>query len=288
MRPDTVPAEEWAAATAFWPTQTRGRGGGVRPGRSSGGSGWSVVAAVANQARAQQAQNQAESDAEEVVSEEEQTEGEGAEVEELYNRALAGSLEEVDEVQALIQGIQREEEAEGWEGDEAGSEANMELEAPLVEEPALPGPPLAAQPGADPAQPRVARGRLPAMVSVDLGEMGRISYHLSKEAFECQCSQPGHVGCTLSRTSKGRRVGEGVVAGRPLGMLACWMLYGAQCASKEQHRSKQAWRDNFSLAEREAARLWLAQQQGSDLLFACERAQEDGEPVEPPTLAGLL
>ena len=292
LKPDMVAVQPWGEQRHFWPLQRAARGGPKRQ-----RTGWaSVAAGVKGPAMTEEEPEAGDAPADEgSVSGDDSVSGRDDDSESIGDRVLAELFEEEGKATPPVLDAGREEtEAEGHADAVATDEPELEGQEAVEVTALAAGGEVAAAPAAAaeaaPVAPKAAlpRTRAPPMTTLDLGELGKISYHNSKEAFECVCSQPGHIGCTLSRTSKGRRSANQVVAGRPLGFLACWMLFGGECASKEEHRDKKTWGDRFTLAERQVAREWLVAQPGSEALFAFERPQEEGEETEPPTLLGLL
>ena len=131
--------------------------------------------------------------------------------------------------------------------------------------------------------------RLPAEALATFVGLGKIAFHQSKQSFEATCFNHRHGHCVLSRTCKGRALRHvGVVAGRPLGFLVCWILQSGACDSKAQHWDKDTWKEVFSLEARQKAREQLMGMPGGPTLAAHERARAAGEPEEPTTLEGLL
>eukprot|EP00971_Amphidinium_carterae_P000180 3827-Amphidinium_carterae.3 len=120
--------------------------------------------------------------------------------------------------------------------------------------------------------------------------LGKIVWHASKQAFEAHCSHPGHTPkCVLTRTSKSRgSKPNNPIAGRPLGMLMCWLEMAQCCNNRKMHWNTDEWQKRFTLEARERGRATLSNVPGSDLLFCRERCRIDGEPEEPCTLAGML
>ena len=98
-------------------------------------------------------------------------------------------------------------------------------------EAADPAPPIPVPPVA-----RVPFMREPPAASVTIEDKGSIAFHESKEGFEARCWR--HRGCVMSRTAKERRGRPG--QGRPLGLLAAWVMCADDASSKAQHTDK-AW-----------------------------------------------
>ena len=108
-------------------------------------------------------------------------------------------------------------------------------------------------------------------------EGGYISYY-SKGVFEAVCKT--HASCVVSRTVS--KVTDQVLGrprgGRPLGVMASW-LSKHSCATKEEH-----WRyEHFSASydERLLFRPSLQDSEEGRMLLSHERAQLDGEDIEP-------
>eukprot|EP00971_Amphidinium_carterae_P098272 1944163-Amphidinium_carterae.1 len=119
---------------------------------------------------------------------------------------------------------------------------------------------------------------------------GKISFHLSKNAFEAVCNK--HKNCVLTRVARPAKAGKTVsAAGRPLGFLTSWLLLaqilGAECSSKEEHWDKAKWRESLTEQKRKDARCLLASLPGGNLLAEHERVRADGEPEEPVSITGL-
>ena len=119
---------------------------------------------------------------------------------------------------------------------------------------------------------------------VRLSECGTIFFHLSKDGFEARCQI--HKGCVMTRTCKGRA--RQAAAGRPLGLLAAWLLSSHEAASKAEHVNKEWGRAKFTHEARCLAREALLKEAGGPALAAFERPRLPGEEEEPPTLDGLL
>lgn len=130
-----------------------------------------------------------------------------------------------------------------------------------------------------PPPPEVFRVRGNAAVLVAF-PWGRIAYYESKHSFEAVCRNPAHGKCVLTRSSRGRAVGAGKPprCGRPLGMMAAWLLKG-HVGSKEEHwapENLQAGR-----AERQAGRDFIKGAAHGHTLLSHERPKADGEASEP-------
>ena len=165
------------------------------------------------------------------------------------------------------------DEADGME-----AEASMAAEAQAE---ALPSLPVGREAPTIP--------KLPAEAVVVMEGYGRIAFHASKNSFEATCSRAGHGHCTLTRTCKGRFLkATGLVAGRPLGFLGCWLLHGGTCDTKELHSHKAAWAETFTPEARARARAQILALPGGSALASHERRRSSGEAEEPATLHGLL
>eukprot|EP00971_Amphidinium_carterae_P191721 3804149-Amphidinium_carterae.1 len=90
--------------------------------------------------------------------------------------------------------------------------------------------------------------------------------------------------CALTRTAVGRRRAGRVVAGRPVGFMACW-LSRAHAGDRAAHWDKHL--NKFGHAERKAMREQVLAVPGGPELLAFERAKEDNEDSEPEDLVGL-
>ena len=146
--------------------------------------------------------------------------------------------------------------------------------------------PVADAPAGRPPPTPAVVPRVPAEAGVVWPEHGRISYHANKDAFEAHCRH--HPQSVLSRTARGKRNKDGLVAGRPLGFMSKWLQWGADCPSKKDHWNAAEWARLFTHEERENARASLYLLRGAEHLFAKERMKEDGESEEPLLLTGLL
>ena len=155
-----------------------------------------------------------------------------------------------------------------------------EGEEPAAAEPAPPPPPLA---GAElgPAPRRAMRGerlRHPAELRVQV-DGGFLTFYGNKQVFTATCGNPRHGRCVLSRTAEpGKRRQQG----RPLGLLTAWLFVGKDLESKADHWNRALW-PNAAL--RSQHRELLADVEGADALFDCERPREPGEGPEPEQVA---
>lgn len=210
------------------------------------------------------------------------------------------------------------EEPDNEETDNSSDEADFDLEADLeamvgesidmleapLQEPAeeqqlvvpvVPGPGPEPEPVAHPPPPPAPplphpdrdggrRGRGEAMV---VFPHGKISFYASKNVMEATCRVPSHGKCVLTRTVRCRQGTEEHLVpkgGRPLGMLAAWLLKAGAAETKEAHWAFV----RAPLAERVAAREYIKQAEHGPELLAMEREQKPTEPEEPETLSGLL
>jgi len=82
-----------------------------------------------------------------------------------------------------------------------------------------------------------ARGSTLRAEAVVVFPLGKISFYKGTGSFECVCSREGHVDCRLTRTSlpsvRAARAGQG----RPLGLLASWLLFDGELHGKAEHRN---------------------------------------------------
>ena len=212
-------------------------------------------------------------------SDAESTEDEVEEAYEAMERYFRDS-EEAEVAQELVDftaAVAETDQDEAARGEQEG-EGAMPTEQPA--QPPLPMP--------RPAPAVIMAGpRLPAEAVVTWPGLGKVAFHHSKASFEATCFL--HPQCVISRTSHGRPVrGHGLVAGRPLGFLACWIHHATSCADKTAHWERDGWRTHFSLEARQAARRALLELPGGTALAANERPRGPGEADEPDTLTGLL
>eukprot|EP00971_Amphidinium_carterae_P344747 6485336-Amphidinium_carterae.1 len=127
-----------------------------------------------------------------------------------------------------------------------------------------------------------------------IGPNGRISFYLSKQAFEAVCTNPSHSfpghRCVLTRGNKSKAVkGARRAGGRPLGFLVAWLKSSTCFPTKADHRNVANMQ--FSLADRQAGRGHLMTSAVGVALAAYERAHDeniDGADLEPASLAGYL
>ena len=120
--------------------------------------------------------------------------------------------------------------------------------------------------------------------SVRLG-CGTVSYYRSTESFEAECKLDDHTAghrCRVSRTSRASPLAHRSGQGRPLGMLACFLLTRVpHDADGSLHTSYWERLITFSQVERLQARQAIRDAAGGLQLLACERAARDGEGEEP-------
>ena len=89
-------------------------------------------------------------------------------------------------------------------------------------------------------------------------------YYPSSLNFEAKCMFAGHGRCSLTRTSEeGAKKGQG----RPLGLLAAWML-DPECHAQSKESRK--W-ERPSFEARMLARFLLQSERGAEELFKKER-----------------
>eukprot|EP00971_Amphidinium_carterae_P350996 6491845-Amphidinium_carterae.1 len=127
--------------------------------------------------------------------------------------------------------------------------------------------------------PRVFLGREPALATVAFASKGVLRYHRGRNMFEATCTR--HANCTLTRSSSGGRR----ASGRPLGLLAAWLLLDSV---EGDHKTRELLRFQLTLEKRQAGRAHLETLEGHEALCAHERAIAPGEPQEPLTLKGLM
>ena len=111
---------------------------------------------------------------------------------------------------------------------------------------------------------------------------GKIAYYVHDHRFEAQCNC--HKKCRLTRTSRGSLLASKQGQGRPLGLLAAWLMltHGpAPPASKDEHR------DPFLIAlisheDRRAARRILKSSVDGRALLSFERESRSEEATSEP------
>lgn len=150
---------------------------------------------------------------------------------------------------------------------------------------------LAVLPPPEPEEPVPARrppnheGRVRGSATVTcLTVGGTIAFYPSKRAFQAICDHPDHGRCVVTRGTGPQSMGaDGYPrAGRPVGFLAAWLAAGEGVATKAEHWQLM----DQPLERRQELRAALQASQGGAVLAGCERERADGEPEEPPLLAG--
>ena len=110
------------------------------------------------------------------------------------------------------------------------------------------------------------------------GSYGRIAFHPAKGDFEATCCAEGHIRCRLTRRAiAGPRAGQG----RPLGLIAAWLMAASDYSSKDEHKDVFVMALISDLENRKHGRSELAKVDGAQALFACERPLAPEEPDEP-------
>ena len=108
---------------------------------------------------------------------------------------------------------------------------------------------------------------------------GQIAYY-NNGNFVATCNVPDHDVCILTKVGRVAKSMCGISPkGRPLGLMAGWMLRGMLCDDKEEH-----WQpDNFELplSERKGARRALETAPGAEDLWQFEREDPNAEEGEP-------
>ena len=291
LEPHFVVLQQLKPGEPFWPVaRKRGRRGGANAeGSSSDPDENSWAAAFRSSKAADESQDEEPSDSDDGQVDPEDDisvqaiEGEDAQEALARLELFVTDLDEEEAAGALVDFF---EETTAPEAEEVPAE---ELAGPAgpegVPEGPLPLPP-APQARAAPAM-MLAGPRLPAEAVVTWPGLGKIAYHQSKASFEATCFC--HPQCVVSRTANGRHIkGRGLVAGRPLGFLTCWVLHATSCDSKAVHWDKEGWKAHFTLESRQTARRQLLALPGGTTLAANERPVSPGEAEEPETLIGLL
>lgn len=107
---------------------------------------------------------------------------------------------------------------------------------------------------------------------------GHISYYHKGDRFQATCTQPGHVRCRLTRTSRAsdRRSAQG----RLVGLMCAWL---ATTCTPQDHRNAFLLQ-SFNKDVRRAARVAARAEDGMSALEACERARREVEDSEPEGL----
>ena len=126
----------------------------------------------------------------------------------------------------------------------------------------------------------------PASIKCDLG-MGYITYYFNTAVFEATCTHPDHIspdGAYLCRRTRTARASTHVARagqGRPIGLLAAWLL---ECPDDSYWHAHLYFLDTLTLEMRQHAREQVSITPGGDALLAMERAQRDGEGPEPDSV----
>lgn len=121
-----------------------------------------------------------------------------------------------------------------------------------------------------------------AEVVVHFPSCGKISFYAGDNRFEavCSCHTPtGSSRCILTRTSAGSNRKKS--QGRPLGLLAAWLLNAEVMGTKDDHCNRLWLLSSLSKEDRLAARRYLASLPAGPNLLACERAKAQNEDSEP-------
>jgi hypothetical protein len=103
-----------------------------------------------------------------------------------------------------------------------------------------------------------------------------LKYNRTNDEFYAVCPRADHGRCILTRSA---HAGRTAAQGRPLGLLAAWVLAADDCETKEAHKRRTPTKE-----QRLAARRDLVQggQEGlAQEFFGLERPQRDGEDSEP-------
>ena len=165
-------------------------------------------------------------------------------------------------------------------GCEYGAAASS-MPAALPADMAPPLPPPATPPA---SRAGSARGdRREAEVVVHFPMLGKISFYRGSGNFECVCLRENHNGgCRLTRTSKPScRAGrEG--QGRPLGLMAAWLLCDLEIGSRAEHTNPFLVLGVISKEKRVEGRRRLRALPSGAALEACERPLRDDEPGSEP------
>ena len=110
---------------------------------------------------------------------------------------------------------------------------------------------------------------------------GVIRLYKSQGVFEATCSGDNHTRCRLTRMRHGNPAFPD--QGRPLGLLAAWLLCGdIGIASNEVEHHDDLVFALFDFDERVRCRALLHIRANSNVLFNAERAQRDDEPNPEP------
>lgn len=161
---------------------------------------------------------------------------------------------------------------------------------PMAEEnadPPQPPPPAPpTPPELPPAEKRRRQGRFRALEQTITVEGGTITYYASNNNFEARCFAHYGERCTLTRTAAATASARssGPLPGRPLGLLASWLLVGSLCEDKRTHKDAGNLKRLASATcfeYRKADRQTLMAAHGAQELAAHERPAADGEGEEP-------
>ena len=164
--------------------------------------------------------------------------------------------------------------AGGGDVDVGGGTDAVDDHAIVPDVPAPLHPPVAPEPPGPPIGPGVAD------VTVFLVGIGRISYYAYGNRFEASCDSSIHTICRLTRTSRADRRDRNEAQGRPMGLLAAWLLANGLFTTKMDHRET-AVIMSFSHEERMDARAYITALPNGPLLLSYERMQRVGEGIEP-------
>jgi len=185
---------------------------------------------------------------------------------------------------AAADGVAREVDDQHSDPGDPGSSSSAAQPQPAPQAaPPPPPPPPPLDSDADGSQAtrrgsgggRAKRARsAPTDATVASFGSGRILHYGANDNFMAECNMASHLRCTLTRTARpGRRKGQG----RPLGLLAAWLL-DPDC--HEESRSSAQWaRPSFD--ERVFSRTLLAQTENGPELLQHERAAALDEGEEP-------
>jgi hypothetical protein len=173
-------------------------------------------------------------------------------------------------------------------GSMAGS-SNDPMPGGIVAQPVPVQPSSAVEAPPPPPQPFEARRPYSRGLNPTRFRQGSITFYPDKNdpekgRFQAVCGHPELHGksCRLTRTSAPSvRVGGNQAQGRPLGLLAAWLVVGELAADRAAHDASVPF---LSADERLAAREELLSQPNGAELAAHERPMRLGEPLEPDGL----
>lgn len=186
-------------------------------------------------------------------------------------------------------------EAEGEVPEPASSSCPAPAPEPASSSHAVPEPPP-PPPSADPPPPEdpAKRGAAPAYkfvsktkenpdIKLKFNEFGEIRYNIKKQSFYAVCHRHSGAGaeCRRTRTALGpsaRNCLRNPGQGRPLGLLAAWLVQAGDHRSEVMHASSMS---TISRAQRAEGRRMLEALPGHEVLTSKERALQPGEPSEP-------